>query len=117
MMAEFQLQTSKLQKDFMERQAKLYYQTYLAVVDAVKTYTASHNIVLVMRFNGEPVDPMKREDVMRDINKQVVIQNQIDITPDVLAMLNARAGQQAAQPAGGAAAPASAARPTGTVRQ
>lgn len=88
MMAEFQLKTSKLQKDFMERQAKLYYQTYLEVVDAVNVYAKSHNIGVVLRFNGEPVDPNRREDVMRDINKQVVIQDRIDITPDVLMLLN-----------------------------
>jgi Skp family chaperone for outer membrane proteins len=88
MMAEFQLKTSKLQKDFMERQAKLYYQTYLEVVDAVNTYARSHNIGMVLRFNGEPVNPDRREDVMRDINKQVVTQDHIDITPDVLTLLN-----------------------------
>jgi Skp family chaperone for outer membrane proteins len=98
MMAEFQLKTQKLQKDFMERQAKLYYQTYLEVVDAVNVFATSHNIALVMRFNGEPVDPNKREDVMRDINKQVVIQNHIDITPDVLMLLNR--DTQGVRPAG-----------------
>jgi Skp family chaperone for outer membrane proteins len=99
MMAEFQLKTSKLQKDFMERQAKLYYQTYLEVVDAVKVYATSHNIGMVMRFNGEGVDPNNREQVMRDINKQVVVQNNIDITPDVLTLLN-RDTQQTQRPAG-----------------
>jgi Skp family chaperone for outer membrane proteins len=99
MMAEFQLKTSKLQKDFMERQAKLYYQTYLEVVNAVNAYATSQNIALVMRFNGEPVDPNKRDEVMRDINKQVVVQNKIDITPDVLMLLN-RDTQQTQRPAG-----------------
>jgi Skp family chaperone for outer membrane proteins len=110
MMAEFQLKTSKLQKDFMERQAKLYYQTYLEVVAAVKAYTTSHNIVLVLRFNGEGVDPNKREEVMRDINKQVVIQNNIDITPDVLTLLNRDV--QAQRPASvGGTAPRTTAQP------
>jgi Skp family chaperone for outer membrane proteins len=104
MMAEFQLKTSKLQKDFMERQAKLYYQTYLEVVDAVNMYAKSHNIGMVLRFNGEPVDSNKREDVMRDINKQVVIQDRIDITPDVLILLN-RDSQQARAPQGGSQLP------------
>ena len=101
MMAEFQLKTTKLQKDFMERQAKLYYQTYLEVVGAVSQYAKNHNIGMVMRFNGEPVDANRREDVMRDINKQVVIQDRIDITPDVLMLLNRDANQaRAPQPAG-----------------
>jgi Skp family chaperone for outer membrane proteins len=88
MMAEFQLKTGKLQKDFMERQAKLYYQTYLEVSAKVNEYAKRNNIGMVMRFNGEPVDPNNREQVMRDINKQVVMQNNIDITPDVLQLLN-----------------------------
>jgi Skp family chaperone for outer membrane proteins len=112
MMAEFQLKTSKLQKDFMERQAKLYYQTYLEVVNAVNTYATSQNIGLVLRFNGEEVDVNKKEDIMRDINKQVVVQNRVDITPDVLMMLNRDTQQTQQRPAGvGGAVPRTGAQP------
>lgn len=112
MMAEFQLKTSKLQKDFMERQAKLYYQTYLDVVNAVNAYAKSHNIGMVMRFNGEEVDVNKKDDIMRDINKQVVFQNNIDITPDVLMLLNGGAQQTLTRPAGtGGVVPRTGAQP------
>ncbi|HVT27712.1 MAG TPA: OmpH family outer membrane protein [Lacipirellulaceae bacterium] len=87
-MAEFNLKMGRLRKDFLEREAKVYYQTYLEVVDAVKYYSKQHNIGLVLRFNGEPVDPNRRDDVLREINKPVVVEDQIDITPDVLALLN-----------------------------
>jgi hypothetical protein len=87
----------RLRKDFLEREAKVYYQTYLEVVDAVNTYAKRQNIGLVLRFNGEPVDPNRREDVLREINKPVVVQDQVDITPDVLMLLNR--DQQAARPA------------------
>jgi Skp family chaperone for outer membrane proteins len=97
MMAEFQLKTGKLQKDFMERQAKLYYQTYLEIAKQVDEYAKRNNIGLVLRFNGEPVDPNRREDVMRDINKQVVVQNAIDITPDVLMLLQRNSQARTAQ--------------------
>lgn len=102
-MADFKLKMDRLRKEFMEREAKVYYQTYLEVVDAVKYYAKRQNIGLVLRFNGEPVDPNRRDDVLREINKPVVVQDQIDITPDVLALLNR--DQQ-----GGA--PSQAARPT-----
>lgn len=103
-MADFNLKMGKLRKDFLEREAKVYYQTYLEVVDAVKYYAQRQQIGLVLRFNGEPVDPNRRDDVLREINKPVVVQDQIDITPDVLALINrdqqARpAGSQARQPA------------------
>jgi Skp family chaperone for outer membrane proteins len=87
-MAEFNLKMGKLRKDFLEREAKVYYQTYLEVVDAVKYYAKRQQIGLVLRFNGESVDPNRRDDVLREINKPVVVQDQIDITPDILALLN-----------------------------
>ena len=97
MMAEFNLKMTRLRKDFLEREAKVYYQTYLEVVDAVNSYAKRQNIGLVLRFNGEPVDPNRRDDVLREINKPVVVQDQIDITPDVLILLNR--DQQAGRPA------------------
>ena len=91
-MANFNLKMGKLRKDFLEREAKVYYQTYLEVVDAVKYYAKRQSIGLVLRFNGEPVDPNRRDDVLREINKPVVVQDQIDITPDILALINRDTG-------------------------
>jgi Skp family chaperone for outer membrane proteins len=87
-MAEFNLEMTGLRKDFLDREAKEYYKTYLEVVDAVGQYAQRHNLGLVIRFNGDPVDPNRREDVLREINKPVVFQNRIDITPEVLQMVN-----------------------------
>jgi Skp family chaperone for outer membrane proteins len=87
-MADFNVKMTRLRKDFLEREAKTYYQTYLEVAEAVGYYAKRHNIGLVIKFNGEPVDPNKREDVLREINKPVLFQDSIDITPDVLALLN-----------------------------
>ena len=66
-MADFNLKMGKLRKEFLEREAKVYYQTYLEVVDAVKYYAKRQNIGLVLRFNGEPVDPNRRDDVLREL--------------------------------------------------
>jgi len=43
---------------------------------------------LVLRFNGDPINANKREDVLRAINKPVVYQGGIDITPDILSGVN-----------------------------
>jgi Skp family chaperone for outer membrane proteins len=88
MKAEFNLKMTRLRKEFLEREAKVYYQTYLEVSDAVSYYAKRQDIALVIRFNGEPADPNRREEVLREINKPVVFQNQIDITPDILTLLN-----------------------------
>lgn len=94
MKADFNLKMTRLRKEFLEREAKVYYQTYLEVSDAVGYYAKRHDIGLVIRFNGEPTDPNRREEVLREINKPVVFQNQVDITPDILTLLN-REQQQA----------------------
>lgn len=86
--AQFQLNMQRLRKDFMEKEAKAYYATYKEVSQAISYYAKQKNIGLVLRFNGEPADPAQREAILRDINKPVQFQNQIDITPDVLAMVN-----------------------------
>jgi Skp family chaperone for outer membrane proteins len=114
-MADFNLKMGRLRKDFLEREAKVYYQTYLEVCDAVKYYAKRQNIGLVLRFNGEPVDPNKRDDVLREINKPVVVQDQIDITPDVLVLLN-RDQQTTGGQQGGPTVPQTA-RPAGTGSQ
>jgi Skp family chaperone for outer membrane proteins len=112
-MAEFNLKMGRLRKDFLEREAKVYYQTYLEVVEAVNYYAKRQNIGLVLRFNGEPVDPNRRDDVLREINKPVVMQDNIDITGDVLALLN-RDQQGAGQPATQQQPGAQAVRPQGS---
>ncbi len=104
--SDFNLKAGRIRKDFLEREAQVYYQTYLQVSNSVKHYAQQHNIGLVLRFNGDQIDPNRREDVLRAINKPVVSQNNIDITPDILALLN-RGGAP-----GGVAPAASAAPPT-----
>lgn len=85
---KFNLKMTRQRKDFLEREAKIYYQAHLEVNDAVKYYALRHNLGLVLRFNGDPVDPNNRQDVLRAINNPVVFQNGIDITPSVLSDLD-----------------------------
>ena len=97
--AEFQLKAGRIRNDFLEREAKVYYETYLEVSNAVQYYAQQHNIGLVLRFNGDQIDPNLREKILQAINKPVVYQNNIDITPDVLALLNRGGGPGGVAPA------------------
>jgi Skp family chaperone for outer membrane proteins len=85
--AEFTIKQGTIRRDFLEREAKVYYQTYTDVSNAVRSFASQHNIGMVLRFNGDAIDPAQREDVMRAIMQPIVHQNNIDITPDVLAVL------------------------------
>jgi len=99
--ADFNISAGRTRKEFQEREAQVYYQTYLQVSSTVEYYAQQNNIGLVLRFNGDKVNPDRPENILKAINKPVVSQNNIDITPDVLALLN-RGGSP-----GGAAAAAS----------
>ncbi len=94
--AKFNLRAAKERKELLEREAKIYYQTYLEVNDAVKYYAQRSKLGLVLRFNGDPIDPNRREDVLRAINKPVVYQGSVDITPDILQAVNRGAARPAA---------------------
>lgn len=86
--ADFNIKAGRTRKDFQEREAKVYYQTYLQVSSTVEYYAKQNNIGLVLKFNGDQIDPDRPEEILQAINKPVVSQNNIDITPDVLALLN-----------------------------
>ncbi|TWT48631.1 OmpH family outer membrane protein [Botrimarina hoheduenensis] len=95
MKADLQVQVTRQRKDLVEREASIYYTTYREVDQAIKYYAKNKGITLVLRFNGDEADPNNRESILRSINKAVHYQDQIDITPDVLALLNRAASQQA----------------------
>jgi Skp family chaperone for outer membrane proteins len=95
--------TAQLQKkDFMDREAKVYLQVYAEIERAVAQFAKQHGIAVVHRFDGEAMDGSDRNQILRGITKPIVYLNPgIDITPDILTMLNGGAGV-AAQPAAGA---------------
>lgn len=110
---KFNLKMTKQRKEFLDREAKIYYQAHLETNDAVKYYALRHNLGLVLRFNGDPIDPNDRQDVLRAINNPVVFQNGIDITPDVLNDLNRSGG--GAPPVGGTPAVGQVPRPRNAI--
>lgn len=103
--ANFTIKQGTLRRDFMEREAKIIYQTYMELTTALKYYTQQHEIGVVVQFRGDPVDPNQQDDIRRAMMQPVIFQNAVDITPDVLGMLmqGVPAAQSAARP--GQAAP------------
>ncbi len=102
--AQLAVQVRMQQREFLEREAKIYHNTYREIWREVDRYCQTHNLALVLRFNGDPADTTKPEEVLRDINKPVVWhRNGLDITGHILAALNRdqpRVGTQPAAPGG-----------------
>jgi Skp family chaperone for outer membrane proteins len=88
MKADFGIKVDRAQKEFMEDEANLYFQTYQEVHSVITTFAKTYDIGLVLRFQGDKIDPALRRDIISGINRPVVYQNAIDITPFVLQMVN-----------------------------
>ncbi len=86
--AKFNLEMDRQRKNLMEKESQVYFSTYQEVSYAITNYAKQRNIGLVLRFNGDKPDPNKRPDILKDINKPVVFENNIDITRDILAIVN-----------------------------
>ena len=98
---DFNVNAQLKKKEFMEVEAKVYLQVYTEVEKAVEQFAREHRIAIVNRFDGDRVDNSDRNQILRGITKAIVyLEPGIDITPDILKMLNtpAVAAQPAAQP-------------------
>lgn len=107
--ADVSVKVQLQRNEFLQREAKIYYNVYQEIWQATDYFARQHNIDMVLRFNGGQVDSAKPDEVLSDINKQVVWYNRgLDITDAILAELNRTAINPGAADRRGTAAP----RPT-----
>jgi len=89
---DFSVNAQLQKKDFMDREAKVYLQVYNEIERAVSHFARDNGIAVVLRFDGDPVDATDRNRILGSITKPIVYHDpQIDITADVLRMLNGAA--------------------------
>jgi Skp family chaperone for outer membrane proteins len=84
----FSLDSAKRQKDFMEREAQVYFTAYREVERVVADFAQRNRIGLVLRYSAEEMDPSQRDSIMQGINRIVVYQDRLNITEMVLEQLN-----------------------------
>ncbi len=90
--SDLKLKASIQEKEFAERESKLYLAHYQEVVNTVKTYAERNGIALVIRFSGAPIDPNNRDAVRAELFKTVMYNSpDIDITDPILAELKRNA--------------------------
>ena len=83
--SKIQAQVALAKKEFLQREAKIYYNVYQEIMQEVQYVAAANNISMVLSFNGDPVNPEKPEDVARGLNQPVVYYaKELDITPLIL---------------------------------
>jgi Skp family chaperone for outer membrane proteins len=78
-------QISLKRKEFVQKEAHLYYNAYREITDEVAYYCQQHGVAIVLNFNGDTIHEENADDIARGISNKVVFYNKnLDITPAVL---------------------------------
>jgi Skp family chaperone for outer membrane proteins len=91
MKSDFQIAVQSKKRDFLEAEARVYYNVYKEVEEAVIVFAQRHGIRLVLRFTGDDMKADDRNSILQGVNKPVLYQDHLDITMDILNKLNAGA--------------------------
>ncbi len=95
---KLQIDTQMKKKEFLQRESKVYFQVYQEVSAAVRDFAEQKRIDLVLRYNGDQIDPDDRASVLQGVNRALVYHRNLDITREILDRLN-RAPRAARNPA------------------
>lgn len=86
--AQVQADTQLKRKEFLQKEARIYYNVYAEIVKEVEYFAQRQGIDLVVRFNSGQIDPQDRKSVLEGVNRAVVFQQRINITTHILNRLN-----------------------------
>ncbi len=92
--AQLQAEMALKKKEFMLREANIYYTVYNQVIDVVSDFCQRNRVNLVLRFNSEKIEPQNPESVMKGVNRNVVYQTSSNITNQILERINRHVGGQ-----------------------
>lgn len=83
------LEMNRKRKELVDAEAKIYYDNYQLIADAVKRVAVHNQIDLVLRYNGEEMSLEDKESVIRGVMKNIVFHSdRMDITPIVMQVLD-----------------------------
>jgi Skp family chaperone for outer membrane proteins len=74
--------------ELLNREAKIYFDTYQEMQAVVSSIANQHGISLVLRFDSDEIDPMNRPEVIKGVNRAVVFHRRLDLTNLVIKQMN-----------------------------
>ncbi len=88
--AEMELMADGFRREFTQREANVYHQTYQEVEAAIRKYSEAYGITLVLRAaRNEDISAANPKDVIKEVSQQVIYSTpEMDITDEILSMLN-----------------------------
>ncbi len=99
--AALRTKARQAEADLLNREAKIYYDTYQQMQSIVSSLASQHGISLVLRFDSAGIDSTNRAEVIKGVNRAVVFHRRLDLTNMVIGQMN----------------PSTAAAPTGTQKK
>ncbi len=91
--SDMEVETRLKRKEFVQHEAKIFYDTYQEITSAVAQFATKYKIDLVLRFNSEPINPDNPQQILAGVNQNIVYHSKPrDVTVQIIEMLNGRAG-------------------------
>jgi Skp family chaperone for outer membrane proteins len=92
---EFQLSVRKTQQDISDREARLYYETYMLLQEETKKYCRARGIHVVLKTNRDPIKASDRRSVMEGLARPIIFSDAPDISDDILKAMDLAATAKA----------------------
>lgn len=87
MNSELQIKMAQQRREFLEKEARIYFDGYSEVYGVVSTLAQRNDIRLVLRFSSESMKPDDRSSVLSGVNRPVIYQQNLNITSLVIKAL------------------------------
>jgi Skp family chaperone for outer membrane proteins len=91
--AALRTKARQAEADLLNREARIYYDTYQEMQSIVGNLAGQFGISLVLRFDSEQIDASNRAEVIKGVNRAVVYHRRLDLTSRVSAAMNERSAQ------------------------
>ncbi|MFO0820581.1 MAG: OmpH family outer membrane protein [Pirellulales bacterium] len=88
--SQMQVRQNLKQRELREREAQLYFETYQEVQREIGRLADQYHLALVLRFESQEINANSPSSVMAGVNRQVLYQRNLDLTPHVVSAVNGR---------------------------
>jgi Skp family chaperone for outer membrane proteins len=97
--ANLEVERRNKTREFVQREAKLHFDTYVQVTHAISEYCEQKGYRVALRFSRTEMDPDNPQSIMQRVQEYVVFhQPRIDITDEIIRSLPAAATQTGSRP-------------------
>ena len=84
---DLRLKMEQQRREFLEREARIYFDGYAEVYNVVSTLAERNDIKLVLRFSSDSMKADDRNSVLQSVNRPVIYQQNLNITNLVIKAL------------------------------